>query len=268
MALIFDIKHFAIHDGDGIRTTIFFKGCPLRCKWCHNPESLEFSIEKFDTQRLFDGKLINITETVGREVTTQMLMQEIMKDKIFYNNSNGGGVTISGGEPLMQIDSLLELLAKCKENSIHTAVDTSGYTSKANFKKLLDSGCVDLILFDIKVIDQKLHQEVTQRDNALILENLELLRNTQIRTIIRVPMIPDISFTQQNIEQLIEFLDKIKSSNITEISLLPYHNTAKGKYSRFKYKYLMNEDLQSLNREDLECVKQILQSKDWKVSIG
>lgn len=268
MALIFDIKHFAIHDGDGIRTTIFFKGCPLKCKWCHNPEGIRCGVETFEIERLFDGKQIKIRETVGREMSSDMLMQEVLKDRVFYKNSIKGGVTISGGEPLMQVDALLDLLLKCKNSGIHTAVDTSGHTDEGNFKRLLESGCVDLILFDIKVIDSTLHKDVTGQDNNAILNNLKLLKNSYIRTILRLPMIPDISFTPQNIEQLVNYLANIKSSNIAEISLLPYHNTANGKYARFNYKCAMPSDLKSLDRGELAEVRQLLQNKGWKVSIG
>ena len=267
MALVFDIKHFAVHDGDGVRTTIFFKGCPLRCVWCHNPESLCSVVEQFNTVKVFDGVDLDIVKTVGEELSTDKLMEEIMKDAIFYNQS-GGGVTVSGGEPLMQVDALLELLFRCKKQGLHTAVDTSGYASEEVFRRVVDSNLVDLFLFDIKLVDSTAHKNATSRGNTLIFNNLNYLASSGIRTVLRVPMIPQYSFTDSNIKLLIEFLATIKSTNIAEITLLPYHNIANHKYAQLGYHTLIDSSIQPLSKGALEPLQAELSALGWSVSIG
>ncbi|MEG1935549.1 MAG: radical SAM protein, partial [Rikenellaceae bacterium] len=151
---------------------------------------------------------------------------------------------------------------------IHTAVDTSGYASVSDFRRVVESKSVDLFLFDIKVIDSILHKDVTGCDNEPILENLEMLIKSGIRTILRLPMIPQVSFTKLNIKKLISFLDNIKSSNITELTLLPYHNTANAKYARFHYQCAMSDQIKSLDPSELTELQILLENRGWKVSIG
>ncbi|MFI3322154.1 MAG: radical SAM protein [Rikenellaceae bacterium] len=268
MALIFDIKHFAINDGDGIRTTVFFKGCPLRCRWCHNPEGIKGGVESFAVKRLFDSVEIETIEKVGRIVTVEEIFEEIEKDMVFYANSKGGGVTFSGGEPLRQIDELLKLLALCKERGIHTAVDTSGCVESYIFDRLTASGLVDLILFDIKGVDSDLHKKGTGRDNNLILENLKSLKDSSIRTILRFPAIPIYTYTAVNVDKMVDLISEIKCDNISEISLLPYHDIARGKYSKYSYEYLMPKSLKSMPKASLEDLKMRLEGLGWSVKIG
>lgn len=229
--VIFDIKRFAIHDGPGIRTTVFFKGCPLRCWWCHNPESHKILPEKFEgcNFRSNINHSLSSQDEVGREVTIPELMNEIEKDSVFYDES-GGGVTFSGGEPTMQPDFLLSLLKECKENGFHTAVDTSGYAPTRIFEKIIDE--TDLFLYDLKLMNDELHQKYTGVSNKLIQTNLKWLDENQKNICVRIPVVPGITDTKENISATINFLSTLQ--NISEINLLPYHKAGEGKYSRFK----------------------------------
>lgn len=229
--VIFDLKRFAIHDGPGIRTTVFFKGCPLRCWWCHNPESHKILPEKFDgcNFRRNVNHSLSSQDGVGREVTISELMRELEKDSVFYEQS-GGGVTFSGGEPTMQPDFLLALLIECKENGLHTAVDTSGYSPTRIFEKIIDHA--DLFLYDLKLMNDELHQKYTGVSNKLIQTNLKWLDENHNNICIRIPVVPGITDTQANISDTINFI--LKLENISEINLLPYHKAGEGKYSRFK----------------------------------
>jgi pyruvate formate lyase activating enzyme len=229
--VIFDLKRFAIHDGPGIRTTVFFKGCPLRCWWCHNPESHKVLPEKFEGCNIRSNinHSLSAQDEVGREVTITELMEEIEKDSVFYEES-GGGVTFSGGEPTMQPNFLLSLLTKCKENGLHTVVDTSGYSPTKTFEKIIDH--TDLFLYDIKLMNDELHEEYTGVSNRLIQTNLKWLDENHKNICIRIPVVPGITDTQTNISYTINFL--LKLENISEINLLPYHKAGEGKYSRFK----------------------------------
>ena len=146
--IIFDIKRYAINDGPGIRTTVFFKGCPLYCHWCHNPEGIDTNIEKLNINKKINSK-INQNEIVGYKINKEDLTNEILKDIIFYNES-GGGVTFSGGEPLLQIDFLHSMLIECKKNKINTAIDTCGYSTIKRIEKIYDY--VDLFLYDLKFL--------------------------------------------------------------------------------------------------------------------
>ena len=228
--VIFDLKRFAIHDGPGIRTTVFFKGCPLRCWWCHNPESHKTLPEKFDGCNIRSNinHSLSSQDEVGREVTITELMEEIEKDSVFYEES-GGGVTFSGGEPTMQPDFLLSLLMKCKESGLHTAVDTSGYAPTGIFETI--SSYTDLFLYDLKMMNDELHQKYTGVSNKLIQKNLKWLDDKQKNICIRIPIVPGITDTKENISETIKFISTLK--NISEINLLPYHKAGEGKYSRF-----------------------------------
>lgn len=230
--VIFDIKRFAIHDGPGIRTTIFFKGCPLRCWWCHNPESHKILPEKFNGCNFLNNinhSLSSQYDEVGREVTIPELMKEIEKDSVFYEES-GGGVTFSGGEPTMQPDFLLLLLKGCKEAGFHATVDTSGLAPTKIFKKIIDY--TDLFLYDLKLMNDDLHKKYTGVSNDLIYKNLKWLDKNDQKICVRIPIVPGITDSQENISETISFL--INLENILEINLLPYHRAGEGKYPRFK----------------------------------
>ncbi len=226
--IIYDIKRFAIHDGPGIRTTIFFKGCPLRCCWCHNPEGITPLPEAKNRTIKIDNKEIPVDETIGYKITVDGLIDELLKDRVFYQNS-GGGITISGGEPLWQPAFLASTLKLCKENILHTAVDTSGYAARLDFNSILSY--TDLFLFDIKMVNPVLHKKYTGVDNRLIIQNLDYLIQKNAKIIIRFPVIPGINDTDVNIEDMIQFLND--RMQLQEIHLLPYHNMADGKIKRY-----------------------------------
>ena len=218
-AFVFNIMHYSIHDGPGIRTTVFFKGCPLRCKWCHNPESFEQN-----------------TQTLGYKISTIDLMQEIRKDVLFFEQSQGG-VTFSGGEPFLQADFLLDILKRCKNDYIHTAIDTCGY---CDTKVLLEaSEITDCFLYDIKFIDSKKHEKYCGASNDLILENLKILSDTKTKLYIRIPVIPTIN---DNLAEMIAIFEFIKDfNNIEIVHLLPYHNIQSDKYKNLRIEYELSE---------------------------
>ncbi|MDD3079853.1 MAG: glycyl-radical enzyme activating protein [Paludibacter sp.] len=263
MAIIFDIKRFAVHDGPGIRTTVFMKGCPLRCAWCHNPESISSAIcEVPKTVRIGD-KTFTENETVGREMSVDELMKELQKEKVFMNES-GGGVTFSGGEPMLQHEFLNNSLDACKAAGMHTAVDTSGYVRW----KLLEETArrTDLFLYDLKLMDDKKHQKYTGASNKIILENLPKLLETGKKVRIRIPFVPEVTFTKENIQQTLQFLSGLPQQP-EEIDLLPYHNTASHKYERFGMENIF-EGKKSLSKKNLENVQLLFEKAGFNVKIG
>ena len=232
-ALISDIKRFAVHDGDGIRTTVFFKGCPLKCVWCHNPEGIDFKpqLALYKNKCTLCGNCVKmcpvsahiISETdhklerekcvacgkceencfydalklYGREMSVSELMPILLEDIDFYENS-GGGVTLSGGECLMQAEFCAELLKKLKENNIHTAVDTCGFVSKEAFDKVMPY--TDIFLYDLKAFDEEVHIKCTGQSNEVILENLKYLDGCGKKIEIRIPYVP--GFNNDQIEKM------------------------------------------------------------------
>ena len=228
--LIFSIKRYAIHDGPGIRVTFFMKGCPLDCWWCHNPEGKsadQTSVERID--RVGEKEFTSV-ELVGREYTPDELIKKADKDRIFMEQS-GGGVTFSGGEPLMQFDFLLETLQAMKRAGFQTAVDTSGHTSPERLRAILPY--TDLFLYDIKHLDPQKHMKFTGVSNDLILSNFDMLLNEGAEMMIRVPVIPGVTADKEYMELLRSFIERRKTKKITEINLLPYHKTGSSKYRRF-----------------------------------
>jgi len=223
--MIFDIKKFAVHDGPGIRTTVFMKGCPLNCIWCHNPESRSNEYEKIVKKTKVVGKEFSAETFIGKEVNTSEVIFEVLKDKIFYEESKGG-VTFSGGEPLMQSEFLRELLETSKGNELHTAVDTCGFAARKVFVKILPF--TDLILYDLKLINDKLHKKYTGVSNKQIIENLQFLISEKVNVIIRIPLIPTITDTEENISEIIRYLHEVNYEG--QINLLPFHKTANNKY--------------------------------------
>jgi pyruvate formate lyase activating enzyme len=234
--IIFDIKKFALHDGPGIRTTVFMKGCPLDCWWCHNPESQKQTIEKIKKEYTIDNKILQLEEQIGYEISVEELLKIITQDNVFYDESKGG-VTFSGGEPLLQHKFLLASLQKCKELGFHTTLDTCGYAEKAIFKQIIPF--VDLFLYDIKILNKDKHKEYTSASNELILTNLQLLEEKKKRAIIRIPVIPTINTDNNELAEMGELLSKM--SFIESIELLPYHQLGVEKYRKLGRENRMTE---------------------------
>lgn len=220
--IIFSMEEFAIHDGPGIRTTIFLKGCPLRCVWCHNPEGIsptpEYMIRK-------EGKVL-----CGYQITTKELAEIVRKNQTIYTLNNGG-ITLTGGEPLMQSGFVTEFLGLIPD--IHKAIETSGYAPLKIFREVTDR--VDLVLFDIKQMNPTLHKKFTGRDNAPILRNLDSLCASDKEFIIRIPLIPGVNDSRENMEAI---LDRIKDArSLVRVELLRYHQTAGAKYAMIGQTY-------------------------------
>ncbi len=260
--IIFSFKRFSVHDGPGIRQTVFFKGCPLTCWWCHNPESQDIKSEKAVRKNILDGIAYKQEESIGKLMSVPEVMQEISKDQIFYDES-GGGVTFSGGEPLMQHQFLDELLTACQKAGIHTAVDTTGYASKKVFQKIAEK--TNLFLYDLKHLDDKAHKKYTGVSNKPILENLKFLNDAGKNVIIRFPVIPGINDTENNIATTKDFLRPLK--NLREIALLPYHNIANHKYDKIKMDNKM-EGVKPLQKSDVYGLKREFENEGFKVTIG
>ena len=263
--IIFDLKRYAIHDGPGIRTTVFLKGCPLECWWCHNPEGRKMEIEVMGVKnrRGNDSENARIKrQALGRTVSVDELMIEVKKDTIFYDQS-GGGVTFSGGEPMMQIDFLATALDECKKNGIATAVDTCGYAPFEDFEKI--SGHVDLFLYDLKLMDDEKHMKYTGVSNSLILDNLTRLAKMGQNIIARIPVIPEITDTWENIGAIIDFLTSI--DNIEGVSLLPYNKLGEDKRDRFSMEDKLGH-LSTPGDDDMIGLAERFEARGFKVKVG
>lgn len=261
--VIFEIRRFTVHDGPGIRTTVFMKGCPLSCWWCHNPEGQHPQPEKWTRIEKLEGRVHEKQMVIGQEWTAADLMKEVLKDRVFYDES-GGGVTFSGGEPLMQSAFLLETLALCRKHGIHTAIDTSGY---APHEILMDvAAWSDLILYDIKLFDDSLHRKYTGVSNQTILENLHLLLAAGKPVWLRHPVIPGINDSDEEKKKLKQLLVQT-AGRVTALHLLPYHSIARNKYRKAR-KINHLESLKDLAESDLYPMAEELGETGVKVVIG
>jgi pyruvate formate lyase activating enzyme len=292
--MIFDIKRYAINDGPGIRTAVFFKGCPLECWWCHNPEGqrsqsqLMFRENRCKLSRscveacpqgaiiwkeapIVDwdkcdqcGKCAEVCfagalEMVGRVVTAAEVMAEIERDVLFYDQS-GGGVTFTGGEPMLQHEFLEEILTLCKLQHIHTAVDTSGYTSWENIHSIIP--LVNLFLYDIKLIDESQHKMFTSVSNRLILTNLRKLSEAGAHILVRIPLIPGINDDDDNIELCAATLAKLPT--LDGVELMPYHDIGTAKYKALGMQYKL-ENLHGPTEEEVREVEERFSSRGLAV---
>lgn len=251
---IFNIQRFSIHDGPGIRTIVFFKGCPMRCAWCCNPESQRYEIETL----VENGK----EKTVGRDVSVSDIMPEILSDVAYYRRS-GGGVTLSGGEVLCQADFARELLKECKNNGLHTAIESAASLPFSEIEKLLPY--LDLYLMDIKHIDSKKHKDFTGKGNELILENAKKISESGVELIVRTPVIPSFNDTKEEILAISKFASSLKG--VREHHLLPYHRLGSDKYQGLGRNYSLKEILPPSN-EKMEYLKSIAESAGIKAQIG
>lgn len=251
---IFDIQRFSTHDGPGIRTIVFLKGCALRCRWCCNPESQSYAIETM----IQNGK----PKTMGRDVTVEEVLSEVLQDRPYYNRS-GGGITLSGGESLLQPDFAISLLEACKENGINTAIETTGFAEAEVIEKFLPY--LDTVLMDIKHINSQKHNEFTSQPNERILENAKLIALKAKKLIIRVPVIPTFNDTVAEIAEIASFASNLP--NVNEIHLLPYHSMGRDKYTGLGRDYGMG-DMKSPTNELMEVLKQTAEQFGLKAYIG
>ena len=251
---IFDIQRYSIHDGPGIRTIIFLKGCRLRCRWCCNPESQEYEIQTMKVQ----GK----DKIIGRDVTVEEVMEEIKKDFIYYRRSSGG-VTLSGGEALLQPEFAIELLKACQNFGINTAIESSGFASFDIIQQYLPY--IDTFLMDIKHCNNKKHEDFTGKPNELILENARKIAESGANLIIRVPVIPTFNNTKEEIQEIACFAKTL--SGVKELHLLPYHRLGQDKYEGLGRKYTLS-DMVPLDNKAMDILLVAAEQSGLKCQIG
>lgn len=261
--VIFDIKRFAVHDGPGIRTTVFLKGCPLRCWWCHNPESQAKEPFTVEIDRKVNGKSVPGKKVYGEILEVGTLMGSLLRDRHFYEES-GGGVTFSGGEPMMQIDGLTELLESSKQNGLHTTVDTSGFAQRDYFERIREH--TDLFLFDLKNMDPALHEKYTGVDNGLIHSNADFLLENRANVIFRIPVIPGVNTSDEEVTGMVSYLEE-RSDYLKEVHLLPYHRIAENKYFRMRMKNQLPH-VKEPERPFMEQLKTRFEKTGLEVVIG
>jgi pyruvate formate lyase activating enzyme len=292
--MIFDIQRYSVHDGPGIRTVVFFKGCPLRCQWCQNPEALKRSPELgFFLERCVDsghcrevcpeGAILSgaqridrsrctlcgeCVETchaeslkmIGRDLGVDELLSEVSRDRAFHEDS-GGGVTLSGGEPLLQIDFVEEFCARCREAELPVAVETCGAVPFASFQRVLPF--VDLFLYDVKAIDASLHEAWTGSKNGIVLSNLERLHEAGAPIIPRVPIIPSYTGLTSNLHQIASYLQ----GSFEEVHILPYHRWGESKREPIDSAQ-PSLDLAPPSHQDMEVAKRVFEDRGLAVRLG
>ena len=299
MVFLFDIKRYSINDGPGIRVTLFFKGCPLSCRWCHNPESRSFKAEKMYAKNKCIGcsscvdicpenALVLTAEGIrtdfakckvcgkcavvcptkamqmsGREYSEEEVMSAIRKETAIMDSS-GGGVTFSGGEPLAYPRELKRLLLRCGEEGIHRAVDTSGYAKKSVIEDILSH--TDLFLYDLKHLDADIYKKWVGVDNVIILENLRFIAESDKAYHIRIPLIEGVNATDENISETIDFLKSLKRAP-DRVGLLPYHNIATNKYEKLGRVY-DDEELSAPTKERQLEILNIFTDNGFNAVIG
>lgn len=300
-ARVFNIQKYNVHDGPGVRTLIFFKGCPLRCKWCSNPEGLirDYQVMYKKMSCIDCGKCVEVCpvgihkiennkhvvrrditcigcrkcegacpqralQIMGEDKSISSLLEVIEEDREFYNMS-GGGVTLGGGEVTSQPESAKSLLMASKQNGFNTAIETCGYTKTENLRKIAEY--VDLFLFDIKHMDPIRHKELTGVNNEIILSNLKMLLDNGKNVKIRMPLLKGINDQKSEIEAVIEFLRPYKyHKNFQGIDLLPYHKMGVGKYDQLDMEYPIKKEV-SLDDKTLDEIEKWLMAEDFPVNL-
>ena len=297
--IVFDVKRFALHDGPGTRTTVFFKGCPMACRWCHNPESQESRPQLAygrirclagchrcvkvcpEAALVADGPHIRIRrdlctlcrdclpvcpsealEVIGREVMVEELLAEVERDVVFFDES-GGGVTVSGGEPLLQPEFLDSLVTICREKGIPTVLDTCGYAPFPVLKKIALKA--DLILFDVKIVDGRAHRLFTGVSNRLILKNLRALSALIDNIVVRVPLIPGMTDSPNQLKEMAEFLLSLR--RVRRISLLNFHRGGQNKYGKIG-RVDPIPGVRPLPDERLDSIRKEFEALGFDVQIG
>ena len=251
---IFNIQRFSIHDGPGIRTIVFFKGCYMRCAWCCNPESQEYKIQTL----IEKGK----PKTVGYDTTVEALIPELLSDLPYYRRS-GGGITLSGGEVLAQPDFARDLLAACHEHGLHTAIESTANADYAKIAEILPH--LDLFLMDVKHMDGAKHKQFTGADNALILENAKRLATSGVELIIRTPVVPGFNDTPEEIKAISRFVATLPG--VKEHHLLPYHRLGQDKYVGLNREYTLMH-IEPPTKEKMEYLLSIAEESGLKCQIG
>lgn len=295
--IVFDIRCFSIHDGPGIRTTVFFKGCPLACAWCHNPEgigrepvlvyranrcvrcgaclaacpqgaiALRDGAVRTDRSRcLHCGACTDVCyaearELAGRRMTVEQVLTEVERDIVFYDES-GGGVTFSGGEPLLQPDFLQALAQACRARGLHTALDTCGLASWEVLDRVREH--IRLFLYDVKLIDEERHRRFTGASNALILQNLRRLAAGGHSLVLRLPLVPGVNDDAANVRATGALAAEL---GIAEVDLLPYHRAGLDKYERLAMDYAL-PDTRPPTAEQVEAVAAMLRGYGLQVEVG
>lgn len=253
---IFDIQRFSIHDGIGIRTIVFLKGCVLRCKWCCNPESQNFDIETM----IVNGK----PKIIGKDVTVKEVIEIVERDRAYYRRS-GGGLTLSGGESLVQSDFARDLLRAAKEKGINTALESTACASYEKIEQLLPF--LDCYLMDIKHINPQKHKQFTGKSNELILENAKKVAKSQItELVIRVPVIPTFNDTEQEIKQIAKFASQL--DGVKKIHLLPYHRLGQDKYAGLGREYTLTNIVPPTKEKMLSLKNAVLSVCELDCQIG
>ena len=290
--MILNIQHFNLHDGPGVRTLVFFKGCPLRCRWCANPESVngrpevgftaalcvrcgkcseicpahavscgEDGFPRIDRQECkVCGECVSVCESgaltmYGRDMTAEEVFEQVSRDKLFYDGTNGG-VTVTGGEPLQQPRLLLDLFKLCRSAGISTCLETSGWANPKYLEEVLPM--TDFFLFDLKHMDSRLHRELTGKPNRRILANAARVASSGVSVLFRMPLIPSVNDNVENVRATAQFLATVSGSNVLGIELMPYHRFGVGKYEVLGLQYTM-DTIEPPEDGDLELVREIFE---------